>query len=533
MSNAKKNKTWANKNGLADTGEARFLGLVLGDQLDAGYPEHLGLDRERDVIAMLEVEEESTRTPSHVQRTVLFLSAMRHHALALKREGWRVRYVTLDDAANTQSFRTELERCARESGCEGVRCVLPGDRVVRGMLEEGCAAAGVGFEVADDPHFFVTPEEFGAWADGRKSLTMEYFYREQRKRLGYLMEGKDPAGGAWNFDKENRLSFKSAPTPPEPYWPDVDDITREVIAVVRERLPDLPGVLSGDTSFLWSVTREDALRALDDFIEHRLADFGPYEDAMWTSERTLYHSVLSPLINLKLLNPRECVEAAIAAQERGEAPINSVEGFVRQLIGWREFIRGVYYRYDDYTQRNALEHTGDLPEFYWTGKTQMACVRDCVNSVREMAWAHHIPRLMVLANFALLAGVEPQQVEDWFLGMYADGIEWATAPNVIGMGLHADGAIVGTKPYCASGKYISKMSNYCKSCAYAVSKRTGDDACPFNTLYWDFLIRHEGRFKKNNRMAMILKHIEKMSKDERTEITVRGESLRKEFGVRS
>lgn len=526
-----KHSTWAHEHDLLDTDRADTVGVILGDQLDRSYPSHMGLDKSADVLLMMEVEEESTSPRSHVQRTVLFLSAMRHHALALKRNGWRVRYVTLDHPDNTQSLRSELERACTSARPERVRCVLPGDRRVRAMLETACEDAEIGFEVHDDPHFFTTPEQFDAWAEGRKSLTMEYFYREQRKRLGYLMDGKDPVGGTWNFDKENRKTFKSAPKAPEAYWPKVDAITKGVIESVRERLPDLPGVLDDDHPFRWPVTREAAKRALDDFIDKRLKRFGPFEDAMWTDERTLYHSVLSPLINLKLLHPRECVEAAIEAYENGDAPINSVEGFVRQLIGWREYIRGVYYRFDDYTQRNGLAHTGDLPNFYWTGETDMACMRDCVNSVRDLAWAHHIPRLMVMANFAMLAGVEPKQVEDWFLGMYADGVEWATAPNVIGMGLHADHAVVGTKPYAASGKYIQKMSNYCKGCKYSVNERTGEDACPFNTLYWDFLIRHEDRFKGNSRMAMILKHVEKMQKEEKISIRVSATAVKKRMGV--
>mgnify|MGYP001794264819 CR=1 FL=1 len=523
--------TWAKDNDLHDLNKAERIGVILGDQLDRSYPSHLGMDKETDVLLMMEVEEESTRTPSHIQRTVLFLSAMRHHALALRRNGWRVRYVTLDDRGNTQSFTSEIERCANKANCERVRVILPGDKNVQEMIEEACENAEVGLDIEDDPHFFTTPDDFDEWADGRKTLTMEYFYREQRKRLGYLMDGKDPVGGEWNFDKDNRETFKKQPEAPEPYWPKVDAITNDVIDTVRKRLPDLPGVLDDDAPFRWPVTREAAKRALDEFIEQRLKDFGPFEDAMWTDERTLYHSALSPMINLKLLNPRECVEAAIEAYESGDAPINSVEGFVRQLIGWREFMRGVYYRFDDYTERNALEHTGDLPDFYLTGETDMRCMSDCVNSVRELAWAHHIPRLMVMANFALIAGVEPQQVEDWYLGMYADGVEWATAPNVIGMGLYADHAVVGTKPYSASGKYIKKMSNYCKGCRYNVNERTDEDACPFNTLYWDFLIRHEDRFKKNNRMAMILKHVEKMDKEQKVSIRVSATSLKKKLGV--
>lgn len=503
--------------------------VVLGDQLDRASAQLGRIDAKRDAVLMMEVERESRKPVSHAQRTAMFLSAMRHHALWLREKGLRVEYLRLDDAANTQSFEGEISRAVQRFAAERVVVMHPGDHRVRREIESACAAAGAQLETIEDAHFLTTPDEFAAWAKGRKSLTMEYFYREQRRRLGVLMDGNKPAGGQWNFDAENRESFKRAPRPhPVPVLKP-DGVTREVFELLRERMPDLPGSAEG---FSWPVTREEALVWLQDFIEHRLPKFGTYEDAMWSGERTLYHSRLSAAINLHLLSPMECVRRAVEAYEQGEAPLNAVEGFVRQLIGWREFVRGVYFlEGDGYLERNGLGETGELPGFYWTGETDMACLRDCVGSVLEGAYAHHIPRLMVMGNFAMLAGVRPRLVSDWYLGMFADGVDWVTAPNVIGMALHADGGVVGTKPYAASGKYIERMGNYCTGCAYDVKARTGEKACPLNTLYWDFLIRHRERFAGNQRMAMILKNVDRMKKAEITAITVSARNVRERLGV--
>ncbi|MEO1583636.1 MAG: cryptochrome/photolyase family protein [Planctomycetota bacterium] len=511
-------------------GDAETLFIVLGDQLDRESPILAEIDRKRDAVIMMEVERESLEPVSHRQRTVMFLAAMRHHALWLRDEGLRVEYVELDDPDNSQSFEGEVERAIDRLSAKRVVVTEPGDHRVREEIERATRSAGVELEILDDTHFLTTPEEFEDWASGRKQLTMEYFYREQRKRLGMLMDDGKPVGGEWNYDKDNRESFKATPRPPVPPAFEPDEITREVIDLVEERLPDLPGSME---SFAWPVTREQALEALDDFIENRLRRFGPYEDAMWTEQRTLYHARLPPAVNLHLLSPRECAERAIEAYEAGDAPLNSVEGFVRQHIGWREFIRGVYFfEGSGYGDRNELNDSGSLPELYWDADTDMACMSDCVGSVVEDAYAHHIPRLMVMGNFAMLAGIEPRQVADWYLGMFADAVDWATMPNVVGMALHADGGVVGSKPYAASGKYISRMSNYCENCKYKLSKRSGEDACPFNVLYWDFLIRHRETFRKNNRMAMMLKNVDRLDKDEITDITVSARGVRERIGVR-
>ena len=508
---------------------AKTLYLILGDQLDRRAPFLEHIDAANDAVLMMELEGESRHVPSHVQRTVLFLAAMRHHAMWLREKGIRVQYVRLEDDGNTHSFDTEIARQVAQLSSERIVVVQPGDHRVRRLVESGAKSAGVPLELLEDPHFLTTLDAFRAWAKGRKQLTMEYFYREQRRRLGVLMDGDEPTGGAWNFDQDNRESFKATPRPTDPPSFEPDGITREVIDLVRSRLGDLPGKMAG---FSWPVTREQALEALDVFIRDRLARFGKYEDAMWTGQRTLYHSRLSPMLNLHLLSPRECVDRAVEAYGRGEAPLNSVEGFVRQLIGWREFIRGVYFlEGEGYGERNELGVRGKLPEFFWTAETDMACLADCVGSVVDEAYAHHIPRLMVMGNFAMLAGVEPKQVADWYLGMFADGVDWVTAPNVVGMAMHADGGIVGTKPYAASGKYICRMSNYCEHCRYDVKQRTGEDACPFNAMYWDFLIRHRDRFAKNQRMTMMLKNVDRLSEDDRVEIMVSARGIRERVGI--
>lgn len=524
------------------------LAIVLGDQLDEASAALRGLVPGRDVVLMMEVAGESRHVPSHVQRTVLFLSAMRHFAADLRGRGLRVEYVTLDEPDNTGTLAGEIERAVRKLRPRRVRCVRPGEWRVLAMVMESCERAGVGAEIVEDEHFFTTPDEFAAWAQGRRGLTMEFFYREQRRKTGYLMQGRGaaakPEGGVWNLDAENRESFGRdgpSPMPPAPPRFEPDAITREVMACVERVLPDLPGRLEPDAGFSWPVTRAQALKALQAFVRERLTGFGPYEDAMWSTSPATYHSVLSPLLNLKLLNPRECCEAAIAAYRAGKVPLQSAEAFVRQLIGWREFIRGVYWlEGPEYARRNGLGSHGRLPEFYWTGQTDMNCLRQCVGQVLDTSYTHHIQRLMVLGNFALLAGVHPKAISDWFLGLYADGVDWVTLPNTLGMVMHADAradapkgvtGVVGTKPYAASGKYIDRMSDYCRGCRYDPGERHGPEACPFTVLYWDFLIRHRETLRANQRMAMILKNVDRMTRETVVQIGIDADLLRRRLGV--
>ena len=510
-------------------GSVDQLLVLFGDQLDDRSPAFEAIDKRRDAVLMMEIREEASHVPSHRQRTTLFLSAMRHFALELAEKGWRVRYIKLDEPRNTHSFDTEVRRAWKALRAKRLVVQRPGEHRVMAMVEGWKRDLGE-VDLLEDGHFLCSVDRFGEWASGKKSLVMETFYREERKRLGVLMdESNRPVGGAWNLDKENRRSFKAAPDAPPIYRARPDEITREVMLLVEHELPDAPGRME---SFGWGVTRDEAKRALKDFIDNRLDRFGAHQDAMWTGEPWLFHAQLSPYINLHLLSPMELVEPAIEKFEAGEAPLNAVEGFVRQIIGWREFIRGVYWlEGPEYPERNALAHHGALPDFYWTGQTDMRCMQDSIGQVLEHGYGHHIQRLMITGNFALIAGVDPREVNDWYLGMSVDAIDWVTAPNTLGMAMHADGGVVGTKPYAASAKYIRKMSNYCSGCRFDPDQRTGENACPFNTFYWDFLARHEMRFEENHRMKLMLSHVRKMSRPERVEIRISADKRRDEFGI--
>lgn len=524
------------------------LAIVFGDQLDRSAKMLTTLDRASDTVLMMEVGEESTHVPSHIQRTVLFLSAMRHFAAELVAAGYRVRYVTLDDPSNTQRFESEIERAALAIKPKYISFTHPGEWRVLNTLRRVSEQLDITLNSFPDEHFLVSQEEFAEWANGRRTLTMEYFYRQQRRRTGYLMDAPgpkgQPEGGVWNFDKSNRLPFGKdgpKPRPPRPIRFTPDEVTRTVITMVRGRFPDMYGELANDADFGWPVTRNQALEVLSDFIRHRLPLFGPYEDAMWTDVPHVYHSLLSPALNLKLLSPRECCEAALAAYDARAAPLQSVEAFIRQLIGWREFIRGIYWlEGPDYAERNGLDQHGRLPEFYWTARTDMNCMHQCLSQVLETGHGHHIQRLMVTGNFALISGVHPRLISDWYLAMYVDGVDWVTLPNALGMVMHADArrdsskgvtGLVGTKPYAASGKYIQRMSNYCLTCRYDPTIRTGDNACPMNIFYWDFLIRTREHLRDNHRMALIAKGVDTMARSERTQITVDAALLRSRFGI--
>ena len=511
----------------------RHLVLVLGDQLDPESAAFDGFDDDRDAVLMAEVEGEARFVPSHKQRVAMFLAAMRHCREEHEGRGRRVRYRTLEETAEAAgdepaTLAGELALALEELAPEKLILLQPGRHGLETALVEVAEEAGVPVEVRPDRHFLCSTEEFDGWAEGRKSLLMETFYRWQRKRLDVLMDGDDPVGDRWNFDKENRESFgkEGPPEAKEPVHHRPDDITREVLTLVAERFPDLPGDLE---SFDWPVTREEARRDLDDFIEHRLPLFGTYQDAMWTGRPWLFHARLSTALNLKLLDPRDVVRRAEEAYDVGHARLNDVEGFIRQVLGWREFIRGVYYReMPGYMDRNSLDAEADLPEFFWSGDTGMACVAEVVGQLRRHAYAHHIQRLMVTGLFALLWGAEPRQVHDWYMAMYADSVEWVTAPNTLGMSQHADGGVVGTKPYVASGKYVDRMSDYCAGCRYDPARASGEDACPFTTLYWDFLHRHRERFENHPRMALQVRNLDRKDHGEISALRRRAEELRRD-----
>jgi deoxyribodipyrimidine photolyase-related protein len=389
--------------------------------------------------------------------------------------------------------------------------------------------AGLALQVCEDRHFFSSVREFAAHASGRKSLRLEYFYRELRRRHGVLLHEGQPVGGQWNFDADNRESFGArgpGMLPPRATF-EPDALTREVIALVETRFAQHPGTLA---SFAWPVTRAQALQALQSFVEQRLPLFGRYEDAMWPGEPWLYHSQLSAALNLKLLTAREVVTAAEDAFHAGQVPLESAEGFIRQILGWREYVRGIYWtQMPGYAERNALDASQDLPAWYWTGDTDMACLRDTLTQTLQHGYAHHIQRLMVTGLFALLLGVEPRRLHEWYLAVYVDAVEWAELPNTLGMSQYADGGVMASKPYVASGKYLQRMSNHCGGCRYDPARSTGAKACPFTTLYWDFLARHEARLRANPRMAMQLRNLARLDAEARAAIEAQAQALRRRF----
>lgn len=488
----------------------RNLVIVLGDQLDVQSSALQDFDPAQDVVWMAEVAQESTHVWSAKQRIAVFLSAMRHFAEGLRTQGMPLVYTRLDAADNHGTLALELSNTIAQLRPAALVMTTPGDWRVLQSLRAVAAEQQLALDLREDTHFFSTVSEFAAHAKGRKQLRLEYWYRELRHKHAILMDGKDPIGGQWNFDADNRQSFgKTGPQavpPPTRFEPDA--VTQEVIALVNTQFASHPGTLH---SFGWPVTRADALQALSTFIDQRLPLFGQYEDAMWSGEPWLYHSHLSCALNLKLLNPREVVHAAQAAYRDGHAPLAAVEGFIRQILGWREFVRGIYWLHmPDYLERNALDAQADLPAWYWTGQTQMACLKDAITQTLEHGYAHHIQRLMVTGLYALLLGVKPQAVHAWYLSVYVDAVEWVELPNTLGMSQFGDGGLMASKPYVASGKYIQRMSNHCKGCRFDPALSTGVKACPFTTLYWDFLMRHETLLKRNPRMGMQLKNLSRL-----------------------
>ncbi|WP_428490819.1 cryptochrome/photolyase family protein [Rhodopila sp.] len=488
------------------------LRIILGDQLSASLSALSDLDPAADMVLMAEVMGECTHAPYHLKKLVLVLSAMRHFARALTERGVRVRYVALDDPDNTQTLRTEVGRAVAALKPRQVVVTEPGaHRVVTDMANwTEC------LEIRPDTRFLCSIAQFRRWAAGRSGLRMEFFYREMRRRSGLLMTPDGPEGNRWNFDAENRKRLPPGlPVPPIAEFPP-DSITRDVIALVRDRFTN---GFADTKGFAFPVTAHDAEATLADFIAHRLPGFGDWQDAMRSDAPTLFHAVISPALNLGLLDPLAVCQRVETAYRSGAVALNAAEGFIRQIIGWREYVRGIYWlKMPQYATLNALQATRPLPDFYWNGATPMACISQVVGQTRRDAYAHHIQRLMVTGNFALLAGLHPDAVDEWYLAVYADAYQWVEMPNTRGMALFGDGGIVGSKPYAASGAYINRNSNYCAGCAYDVKQATGPAACPFNFLYWDFIARHAQRFASNPRMAMPLRNWQRMAPQRRDAI---------------
>ncbi|MGB0696590.1 MAG: cryptochrome/photolyase family protein [Rhodospirillaceae bacterium] len=490
------------------------LRVVLGDQLSRDLSALRDLDPARDRVLMMEVPEETTAVGHHKQKIVLFLAAMRHFAAALQAEGIGVDYIALDDPDNAGSFTAELERAIARYRPERVVVTHPGEWRVLQAVQGWTAQFGLPVEIRDDDRFFCSLDWFARWAEGRKTWRMEHFYRPMRRESGLLMEADgQPVGGKWNYDADNRKRLPKGLVPPQRLRFAPDPITEEVKALVAARHGENFGSLE---DFGWPVTRAQALEALDHFITDALPDFGTYQDAMARDEPFLFHALLAPALNIGLLSPREVCARAEQAFRDGAAPLNAVEGFIRQILGWREYVRGIYWTLmPDYGQGNALEATRPLPAFYWTGETDMRCMRSVIGATERHAYSHHIQRLMVTGNFALLAGIDPQEVERWYLAVYADALEWVEMPNTLGMALFADGGRMASKPYAASGAYIDRMSDFCGQCVYAVKQKTGPGACPFNALYWAFLIRNQNRLADNPRLAMPYRTLRGWSEDQK------------------
>ncbi len=473
------------------------LRLVLGDQLTRNVAS-LRDYADGDVVVMAEVAGEATYVKHHKQKIVFVLSAMRHFAEELRADGVTLDYITLDDPDNTGSISGELRRAVARHQPTELVVTSPGEW--RLLSDFKALDLGIPVDIREDDRFFATTARFAAWAEGRKALRMEFFYREMRRETDLLMEGDAPAGGQWNYDHDNRKRLPKSQAVPARFGFPPDAITQDVISLVQDRFADHFGDLDG---FEWAVTREDALRSLDDFLINALPNFGKYQDAMATGEPFVFHAVISPYLNVGLLTAREVCIAAEREYIEKRAPLNAVEGFIRQILGWREYVRGVYWlKMPDYAETNVLNATRPLPWLYWSGETDMHCMAEAIGQTKRTAYSHHIQRLMVTGNFALLAGVKPKEIAEWYLVVYADAFEWVELPNVQGMSQFADGGLLASKPYASSGAYINRMSDFCSSCAYDVKVKSGPKACPFNFLYWAFLIRNAATLRGNQRMAM-------------------------------
>ncbi len=499
------------------------LRLVLGDQLSPGLSGLDEMDIATDTVLMAEVMDECTYVPHHQQKIVLVLAAMRHFAAGLAARGVAVRYVRLDDPANTGSIAGEVARAVAALTPAKLIATEAGEWRLAQIMAGWRDQLGVAVEIRADGRFLCSHSDFTAWAAGRANLRMEYFYREMRRRYRVLVDGDAPCGGQWNFDSENRKRLPRDVAVPAVKQFAPDAITAEVIALVAAQFG---GHMGRATDFAWPVTAADAMQAFDDFVRHRLPGFGDWQDAMAAGQPFLFHSLISASLNLGLLDARALCAAVEAQYRAGRVALNAAEGFIRQILGWREFIRGVYWHHmPGYAQKNALGAARALPDFYWTARTDMRCLQQAITHTIDHAYAHHIHRLMITGNFALLTGIAPDAVDAWYLAVYADAYEWVEMPNTRGMALFADGGIVGSKPYAASGAYINKMSDYCSGCAYDVKQSTGPNACPFNFLYWHFIATHAEKFARNPRMAMPVASWARMAPGKRQALLADAESF--------
>lgn len=504
------------------------LRLVLGDQLNA---QHSWYENKNDstLYVLMECLSETNYVKHHIQKVVGFFLAMRAFAERLRNTGHQVHYIRLDDESNQHSIAENVKKLIEEHEIERFEYQLPDEYRLDEALASLCEELEIETEAFDSEHFLTERDTVAELFKNKKTYLLETFYRAMRKEHDILMEddGETPLTGRWNYDKENR---KKLPKSVEiPAFPSFQRDAGEIVELLQQMNVETIGRVEA-ARFDWAVTREECLEVLEHFVQVRLQNFGDYQDAMSERHDLLFHSKLSFAMNTKMLHPLEVVQASIDYWRRNEdeVSISALEGFVRQIIGWREFMRGIYWaKMPAYKSLNYFEHDTKLPEFYWTGETKMNCLRHAIGQSLDSAYAHHIQRLMVTGNFALLLGVHPDEVDAWYLGIYMDAIEWVEITNTRGMSQFADGGIVGTKPYISSANYIHKMSDYCKNCHYDRKKKHGENACPFNSLYWDFYDRHEDKLGNNPRVGMMYQTWARMDADEREKILQQADTYKK------
>ena len=501
----------------------KTLRLILGDQLNINHSWFKDVD-ESITYLLMETRSETDYASHHIQKVIGFFSAMRNFAEELKKCMHKVIYIRLNDENNLQSFAANCNELITKNNFTKFEYQLPDEYRVDEHLRKFTSTLKIDFKVFDSEHFYSTRNELKDLFHGKKMYLMETFYRLMRKKHNILIvDGEKPLNGQWNFDEDNRkkLSNKHKPIAPLLFTNDASVIENEIIEAGIHTI----GIVDSK-NFVWPINRKQSLELLDFFIENCLPLFGTYQDAMAVKEWSIYHSRLSFSMNLKMLSPKEVVGKAIETylQNPNKIDYNQLEGFVRQIIGWREYMRGIYWlKMPEYATLNYFEHTEKLPLWFWTGNTKMNCLKNAIQQSLQFAYAHHIQRLMITGNFALLAGVHPNEVDAWYLGIYIDAIEWVEITNTRGMSQFADGGIVGTKPYVSSATYISKMSNYCTSCYYDKAKKVGEKACPFNSLYWNFYDRHEAKLSKNPRIGMMYNVWRKMQPQAKTELLEQAE----------
>jgi deoxyribodipyrimidine photolyase-related protein len=465
---------------------------------------------------MMEVRTETDYASHHIQKVVGFFSAMRSFSESLKLANHSVIYIGINDENNLQSFDKNLETLISELQITHFEYQFPDEYRLDKILKDCCEKLTIKTTVVDSEHFFSSRNELGEFFEGKKTFLMESFYRNMRKKHDVLMENDKPLTGKWNYDDDNR---KKLPKNHKPITPLVfNNNVSEIVAEIHKTDIKTIGTIDAE-KFVWPINRKQSLELLDFFVTECLSLFGSYQDAMTPNEWSLYHSRISFSMNIKMISPQEVIEKAIAEWRNrpDEIEYNQLEGFVRQIIGWREYMRGIYWlKMPEFATMNFFDNQEKLPEWFWTGNTKMLCLKDSINQSLNYAYAHHIQRLMITGNFALLAGVHPDELDAWYLGIYIDAIEWVEITNTRGMSQFADGGIVGTKPYVSSASYIDKMSHYCGSCFYKKAVKTGDKACPFNSLYWNFYDKNEEKLGKNPRIGMMYNVWRKMNPDAKT-----------------